>query len=104
MASSPSPSGLNPVSRVLVVLLSLPIRAYRKLLSPLLPSACRYHPTCSQYALDALAEHGPIYGLLLAMWRIVRCAPWGSYGFDPVPSRGSSPSPKDARRSAVVTP
>jgi uncharacterized protein len=92
------------VSRLFVALLSLPIRAYRRLISPMLPSACRYHPTCSQYALDALTEHGPIVGLWLAVRRIVRCAPWGAYGFDPVPPRGSSPSPKDARRSAVVTP
>jgi len=69
--------------------LSLPIRFYRRFLSPLLPSSCRYTPTCSAYALEALEAHGPVKGLFLAVRRLLRCHPitWlgGSSGFDPVP-------------------
>ncbi len=74
---------------VTVVALSLPIRLYRGLISPLLPASCRFQPTCSAYALEALHEHGPLKGLYLAARRILRCHPisWlgGSSGFDPVP-------------------
>jgi uncharacterized protein len=69
--------------------LSLPIRFYRFALSPLLPRSCRYTPTCSAYALEALKTHGPVKGVLLAARRLLRCHPitWlgGSSGFDPVP-------------------
>ena len=69
--------------------LSLPIRLYRGLISPLLPASCRFTPTCSTYALEALHSHGPIKGSYLAARRILRCHPisWlgGSSGFDPVP-------------------
>ena len=72
-----------------VAVLALPIRAYRLLISPLLPPSCRFQPTCSAYALEALHQHGPIKGLWLAARRIARCHPisWlgGSSGFDPVP-------------------
>jgi putative membrane protein insertion efficiency factor len=72
-----------------VWLLSAPIRAYRLLLSPLLPPSCRYEPTCSAYALEALKIHGPARGLWLALRRIARCHPisWlgGGAGLDPVP-------------------
>jgi len=76
---------------VWLLLLSLPIRAYRTLVSPALPAACRYHPSCSAYALEALNQHGPIKGLWLTARRLSRCHPisWlgGSSGFDPVPKR-----------------
>jgi putative membrane protein insertion efficiency factor len=69
--------------------LSGPIRFYRRFLSPLLPPSCRYTPTCSAYALEALKTHGPLKGLYLAVRRVLRCHPisWlgGSSGFDPVP-------------------
>lgn len=58
---------------------------YRVLLSPLLGKQCRYLPTCSQYADEAVARHGAWVGGWIAMARIVRCAPWGPAGFDPVP-------------------
>nr|WP_235830202.1 membrane protein insertion efficiency factor YidD [Algihabitans albus] len=61
------------------------IWAYRLLLSPLLPPSCRFAPTCSAYALEALGEHGPIRGSWLAVRRISRCHPWGGDGYDPVP-------------------
>ena len=75
--------------RLAVTGLSLPIRASRWCISPLLPSACRFHPSCSAYALEALHTHGPFKGLWLTMKRLGRCHPisWlgGGSGFDPVP-------------------
>jgi len=70
---------------LLIRLLILPIRAYQLLLSPLLPPICRYTPTCSNYALEALKKHGPIKGLWLGTKRICSCHPWGGSGYDPVP-------------------
>jgi uncharacterized protein len=61
------------------------IRLYKRLLSPVLPPACRFQPTCSDYAADAIQKHGPVRGVFLAVRRIVRCAPWHPGGFDPVP-------------------
>lgn len=71
--------------RLIGWLLILPIRFYRKFLSPLKPPTCRFTPTCSQYAIEAIRKHGPIKGLALAVWRILRCNPWGGSGYDPVP-------------------
>ncbi|MGA2391768.1 MAG: membrane protein insertion efficiency factor YidD [Candidatus Lustribacter sp.] len=61
------------------------IGAYKRLLSPVLPPACRFVPTCSEYAAAAIEKHGPLRGVFLAARRIVRCAPWHPGGFDPVP-------------------
>lgn len=66
-------------------LLILPIRFYRHYISPLTPPTCRFTPTCSQYAIEAIRKHGPFKGLYLAVWRILRCNPWGGSGYDPVP-------------------
>ena len=68
-------------------LLTLPIRAYRRFLSPLKPPTCRFSPTCSQYAIEALETHGPLRGSALAIWRIARCHPFARGGYDPVPPR-----------------
>ena len=68
-------------------ILSLPIRAYRRWLSPWKPPMCRFAPTCSQYAIEALHLHGPIKGSALAIWRICRCHPFSEPGPDPVPPR-----------------
>lgn len=65
--------------------LGLPIRAYRRVLSPLKPPTCRFSPTCSAYALESLERHGAFHGGLLACWRILRCQPFAAHGFDPVP-------------------
>lgn len=65
--------------------LALPVRAYRLLLSPWLGSACRFEPTCSRYALDALEQRGAAVGSYLAARRILRCHPWCNGGLDPVP-------------------
>lgn len=61
---------------------ALPIHAYRLLVSPLLGARCKYHPTCSRYALDALREYGTLRGLVLAGWRLLRCNPWSHGGVD----------------------
>lgn len=61
------------------------IRIYQKIISPILPSACRYTPTCSQYAIEALQKYGPFKGSWLAIKRIASCNPWGGHGHDPVP-------------------
>jgi putative membrane protein insertion efficiency factor len=83
---------VNPrrrVRSVAVAALVAPIRFYRRFLSPLLPPSCRFTPTCSQYAIEALEVHGPLKGLALTMRRLSHCHPikWlgGSEGFDPVP-------------------
>ncbi len=73
------------VSKALVWLLCLPIVFYQKCISPLTPPSCRFTPTCSEYAKQALKKHGPVKGLALAIWRILRCNPWGGSGYDPVP-------------------
>ena len=77
------------MAKLLVALLSAPIRAYRLLISPLMPQSCRFTPSCSVYALEALRIHGPVTGAWLAARRLARCHPisWlgGSSGIDPVP-------------------
>jgi len=70
---------------VLAFLLRGLIRAYQFLVSPVLPPACRYLPTCSEYAADALLAHGAARGSWLALRRLARCHPWGGSGYDPVP-------------------
>lgn len=73
------------MKRLLTFLLILPIRFYRACISPMFPPACRFTPTCSEYAIQALRKHGPIKGLWLSIRRILRCHPWGGNGYDPVP-------------------
>lgn len=68
-----------------VFILALPIHFYRAAISPVLPRSCRFTPSCSQYALEALKKHGPFRGLWLTVRRIGRCHPWGGSGYDPVP-------------------
>ncbi len=65
----------------------LPIRFYQMAISPLLGKNCRFEPTCSQYALEAIEEWGVLKGSWLGMKRISRCHPWGSHGYDPVPKK-----------------
>ena len=78
--------------RLSIAMLSAPIMAYRYLLSPVMPPRCRFHPSCSVYALEALTEHGPFKGSWLALRRLARCHPieWlgGASGYDPVPPHG----------------
>ncbi len=70
------------------VVLRLLVRGYQLFVSPVLGPRCRYHPTCSAYAMEALAVHGAARGGWLAIRRILRCHPWGGFGHDPVPERG----------------
>ena len=63
------------------------IKLYRYVISPFLGNRCRFHPSCSEYAVEAIQIHGPFKGFLLGIWRILRCAPWGKGGFDPVPKK-----------------
>ena len=65
--------------------LILLIRIYQWVISPVIGPKCRYQPTCSHYAVDALKKHGPFKGFWLAIRRIARCHPWGGSGWDPVP-------------------
>ncbi|MCB9245120.1 MAG: membrane protein insertion efficiency factor YidD [Flavobacteriales bacterium] len=76
---------LQGIGKLLSLLLIIPIRIYQLILSPLLPNSCRFQPTCSQYSIEAIAKHGPLKGLWLAIRRISRCHPWGGHGHDPVP-------------------
>jgi len=71
----------------------LPIRCYKFFISPLLPPACRFYPTCSAYAAEAVLRHGVFRGTWLALRRLLRCHPWGGSGYDPVPPvRNTLPS------------
>ncbi|MEQ9618088.1 MAG: membrane protein insertion efficiency factor YidD [Deltaproteobacteria bacterium] len=72
------------ISSSLVYLAALLIKAYKYLISPILPSSCRFYPSCSEYALDALKKYGFVKGLWLAVKRIARCHPLSSGGYDPV--------------------
>jgi uncharacterized protein len=72
---------LKLMQRLLIAL----VRIYQYTLSPLLPGACRYAPSCSEYAVQALQRHGPFRGARLALRRFLSCHPWGRHGHDPVP-------------------
>jgi uncharacterized protein len=61
-----------------------PVLAYQRVISPLLPRRCKYEPTCSRYAVDAIRELGVVRGVILAAWRLLRCNPWSHGGYDPV--------------------
>jgi len=76
---------LNIFTKSLGWLLMLPIRFYRKFISPMTPPSCRFTPTCSEYAIEAITKHGPFKGTWLAIRRVLRCRPGGGSGYDPVP-------------------
>jgi putative membrane protein insertion efficiency factor len=85
---------VTPVSAptsVVARMLMAPIVAYRRWISPALPARCRFHPSCSAYALEAITTHGPLRGLRLAIWRLLRCQPFNPGGYDPVPPKRSRP-------------
>lgn len=73
------------IKKALSFLVLLPVYFYRSFISPFTPPACRYTPTCSQYAIDAVKKHGPFKGVWLTIKRLLRCHPWGGSGYDPVP-------------------
>lgn len=69
----------------------IPIYLYQAIISPLLGNNCRYQPSCSQYAKEAIMEWGVLKGMWMGLKRIVRCNPWGRHGYDPVPKKNSNP-------------
>lgn len=85
-ADSPPPQGARHARRPARArrCVSAVFRGYKYLISPLLPPACRFVPTCSQYAVEAVEKHGVLRGLLMAAWRILRCHPFAKGGYDPV--------------------
>ncbi|MEM8801991.1 MAG: membrane protein insertion efficiency factor YidD [Pseudomonadota bacterium] len=74
---------MSPLAHIVAV----PVRFYRLVISPMISTSCRFHPTCSAYALEALEKHGAIKGGWLAIKRIARCHPWGGSGIDNVPDK-----------------
>ena len=78
---------IRAAGRWVAEVLILPVRFYQRFISPLLGSHCRFAPSCSQYAMEALRVHGVFRGTALAVWRILRCNPFGRSGYDPVPPR-----------------
>ncbi len=75
------------MKRSLIAIILAPIRIYQRLISPMLPRRCKYEPTCSAYAVQAVRELGVIRGLILAAWRLARCNPFSNGGYDPVEAR-----------------
>ena len=69
------------------------IKVYQWVISPILPGTCRYAPTCSEYASEAVTRHGALKGGWLALKRILRCHPWGGWGYDPVPGTDENEKP-----------
>lgn len=86
--------------RAAIWLLILPIKFYKYSISPLLPNSCRHVPSCSEYAMEALKVHGIFRGSVLAAWRILRCNPWGTHGWDPVPPKKVRPAKQGVNPSA----
>jgi len=76
---------LQIIKKAGIILALIPIYFYKYCISPLTPASCRFVPTCSEYALQAIKKYGPFKGGYLAIRRILRCHPWGGSGFDPVP-------------------
>jgi len=79
---TPSFRGMETLVRTILI---LPIRLYQRWISPVLPHRCRFYPSCSEYAREAILRHGPLKGGWLALRRLLRCGPWHPGGYDPVP-------------------
>jgi uncharacterized protein len=82
--SASSPQAASTASRIVRAVAVAPIVVYQRVLSPVLPRRCKYEPTCSRYAVDAIREYGILRGAVLALWRLLRCNPWSYGGYDPV--------------------
>jgi uncharacterized protein len=81
-------------------IIAAPIRGYRRFISPVIPARCRFYPSCSAYALEAVAVHGPVRGPALALWRLLRCHPFHPGGYDPVPPARAALADPDASGAA----
>ncbi|MGF1594335.1 MAG: membrane protein insertion efficiency factor YidD [Kiloniellaceae bacterium] len=88
---------MKAASFVLLVL----IRGYQLLISPMFPPSCRYFPTCSEYARQAVKCHGPLTGSWLALRRLLRCHPWGGLGYDPVPEKSGAARSRTGQHSGL---
>ena len=91
--------------KILEYLLIAPIWLYQKMISPFFPSTCRFNPTCSNYAMDAIKLKGPFVGFWLALKRILKCHPWGGTGYDPIPlyfqyAQNRHAHPYDSKKSS----
>ena len=73
--------------KIISSFLIFPVKVYKYTISPLMMRSCRYNPTCSTYAIEAIQKHGPLKGAWLAAKRISTCHPWGGHGYDPVPEK-----------------
>ncbi len=80
------------------------LKAYRAVISPLYGQVCRYHPSCSAYALEAVTTHGSVRGSWLAVRRLARCHPWAAGGYDPVPTAASAADHSRSSSTAAPTP
>jgi putative membrane protein insertion efficiency factor len=95
------------VKRLLIAVLVAPIRLYQRLISPAFAPRCRYYPTCSEYAVQALRELGPVRGSILAGWRLLRCNPFSHGGIDEISDRRlfrSTPTRSERRSRGTVSP
>ena len=77
----------GPVSRLATAVLLAPVRLYQRLISPALPRRCKYEPTCSAYAVEAIRDLGAVRGTIVAAWRLARCNPFSHGGYDPLEAR-----------------
>jgi putative membrane protein insertion efficiency factor len=78
------PRDRGDIARAIRAVVVAPVAVYQRLISPALPRRCKYEPTCSRYAVQAVGEYGILRGLVLATWRLLRCNPWSHGGYDPV--------------------
>jgi uncharacterized protein len=83
-AQGGNPQAPSSSARVLRAVVAAPIVVYQRLISPAIPRRCKYEPTCSRYAVEAIREFGILKGVVLAGWRLLRCNPWSYGGYDPV--------------------
>ena len=90
---------MNPLQRSLAAIALAPIWVYRRLISPVMPRTCRYYPSCSAYAEEAIRTHGVVRGGWLAVRRLARCHPWTPGGVDHVPPASSDPAKSDSAHS-----
>ena len=87
MKRSPAPHPARSLPRAVCELVLLPVHLYRRTISPLIPNRCKYYPSCSAYAVEAVRELGPIRGVIVAGWRLARCNPWSLGGVDELADR-----------------